>query len=95
MATSAKDDATLIDEEAIARENPFRQPLGQYADAERQVAYQLASIYLAANVAKYQLAVFTDIETRLNEAYRISGALAENPVSVPKTSDLDILHLTI
>ena len=56
------------------------------AERKRQVAYQLASIYLAANVAKHQLAVFTDIETRLNEAYRISGALAENGEISPSQS---------
>lgn len=48
------------------------------AERERQIRYRLAQVYLEATVATERLNGFTDVETRLKEAYRISGSLVDN-----------------
>lgn len=48
------------------------------AERERQIRYRLANVYLEANLATERLQGFTDVETRLTEAYRISESLVEN-----------------
>jgi len=48
------------------------------AEMERQIAYRLAAVYLETAAGDERLNALSDVKTRLDEAYRISGSLVEN-----------------